>query len=125
MTADQEFVLKKFRFVLLFHPEPENIINRLSSSIYTKTQKLEKSLLKYSNAEILNFPPLLGFQKVACTISNLGYNKMATFWSPTTKAVVLAESPALDILNAEQIKCVDSAGGALRRRILPGRLSGL
>jgi len=35
---------------------------------------------------ICNFPPLLVFQKVACTISNLGYNKMATFWSPTTEA---------------------------------------
>ena len=35
---------------------------------------------------LIVFPPLLVFQKVACTILNSGYNKMATFWSPTTKA---------------------------------------
>ena len=50
---------------------------------------------------------------------------MATFWSPTTKAVVPAESPALEILNAVQTICGDSAGEALQRRVLPVKLSEL
>ena len=47
---------------------------------------------------------------------------MATFWSPTTKAVVLAESPALDILNAVQIQCGDSAGGSASPQSPPGEI---
>lgn len=44
MTNEQEELLTKFRFILLFHPEPENIVNRLSSSTYIKAPVLSKPL---------------------------------------------------------------------------------
>lgn len=53
MTAEQEESLKKFRFVLLFHPEPENIVSRLSASVYIKSPVLSKPLHEYSNQELL------------------------------------------------------------------------
>lgn len=52
MTAEQEEQLKKFRFVLLFHPEPENIVSRLSSSTYIKAPVLSKPLREMSNQEL-------------------------------------------------------------------------
>lgn len=52
MTTEQEEQLKKFRFVLLFHPEPENIVSRLSSSTYIKAPVLLKPLQEYSDQEL-------------------------------------------------------------------------
>lgn len=59
MTAEQEEQLKKFRFVLLLHPEPENIVSRLSSSTYIKAPILSKPLQELSDQELLNIikPP--------------------------------------------------------------------
>jgi len=55
MTNNQEELLKKFRFILLFHPDPENIVNRLSSSTYIKAPMLSKPLQEYSDQELMNF----------------------------------------------------------------------
>ncbi|MBV6479597.1 MAG: hypothetical protein HGGPFJEG_02383 [Ignavibacteria bacterium] len=59
MTAEQEEQLKKFRFVLLFHLEPENIVSRLSSFTYIKAPVLSKQLSEYTNQELMNIikPP--------------------------------------------------------------------
>ena len=59
MTAEQEEQLKKFKHILLFHKEPENIVNRLYASSYIKAPVLSKSLKEYSNEELMNLkePP--------------------------------------------------------------------
>ena len=54
MTAEQEEQLKKFRFVLFFHPEPENIVSRLSSLTYIKAPVFSKHLSEYSNQELMD-----------------------------------------------------------------------
>lgn len=59
MTAEQDEQLKKFRFVLLFHQEPENIVSRLCSFTYIKAPVLAKHLSEYTNQELMNIikPP--------------------------------------------------------------------
>lgn len=52
MTAVQEEQLRKFRFVLLLHPEPENIVSRLASMTFIKAPTLTKPLSEYSNQEL-------------------------------------------------------------------------
>ena len=54
MTAEQEEQLKKFKYILLFHNEPENIIHRLYSSSFIKAPVLSKPLQELSNQELMN-----------------------------------------------------------------------
>jgi len=53
MTAEQEEQLKRFRYILLLHKEPENIINRLYTTSFIKAPELSKSLKEMSNKDIL------------------------------------------------------------------------
>lgn len=53
MTADQESQLKRFRFVLLFHPEPDNIVSRLSQVVYIRAPLLSKHIQEYSHEELM------------------------------------------------------------------------
>lgn len=59
MTAEQELQLKRFRYILLFHKEPENIVNRLYSTCFIKAPVLFKQLKELSNQELINMikPP--------------------------------------------------------------------
>lgn len=54
MTAEQEEQLKKFKYILLFHPEPENIVNRLYQTSFIKAPILVKPLQEMSNQELMN-----------------------------------------------------------------------
>ncbi|MFZ1321993.1 MAG: hypothetical protein WAT71_10600 [Ignavibacteria bacterium] len=53
MTAAQEEELKKFKYIFLFHPEPENIVNRLFKTSFIKSPTLIKPLADMSNNELL------------------------------------------------------------------------
>ncbi|MBK9334708.1 MAG: hypothetical protein IPM96_20475 [Ignavibacteria bacterium] len=59
MTAEQEGELKKFKYILLLHIEPENIVNRLYSTSFIKAPVLSKPLQEMSTQELLNIikPP--------------------------------------------------------------------
>lgn len=59
MTAEQEEALKQFRYILLLHKEPENIVNRLYSSSFIKAPVLSKPLQELSTQEIMSLikPP--------------------------------------------------------------------
>lgn len=59
MTAEQEEQLKKFKYILLLHNEPENIVNRLFSTSFIKAPLLVKPLQEMSNQEMMNMikPP--------------------------------------------------------------------
>lgn len=59
MTSEQEEQLKKFRYILLFHDKPENIINRLYHTSFIKAPILEKPLRELSSDELLKIikPP--------------------------------------------------------------------
>ena len=59
MTAEQEEHLKKFRYIFLFHPEPENIVNRLYQTSFIKAPTLPKPLQELSNQELMKMikPP--------------------------------------------------------------------
>lgn len=52
MTAEQEKQLKNFRYILLFHPKPENIINRLYPTSFIKAPVLSKSLKEITEQEL-------------------------------------------------------------------------
>lgn len=54
MTAEQEEQLKKFKYILLFHTEPENIVQRLYSTSFIKAPTLLKPLQEMSNQEVMN-----------------------------------------------------------------------
>lgn len=54
MSTEQENTLKKFRYAILFHHEPVNIVSRLCDSIYIKAPMIKKSLIEYSNEEIIS-----------------------------------------------------------------------
>lgn len=54
MTAEQEEQLKKFKYILLFHTEPENIVHRLYSTSFIKAPVLVKPLQELSNQELMN-----------------------------------------------------------------------
>lgn len=54
MTAEQEEQLKKFRYILLFHAEPENIVNRLYITSFVKAPILIKPIQEMSNKELMN-----------------------------------------------------------------------
>lgn len=53
MTGDQESQLKRFRFVLLLHPEPDNIVSRLSQVVYIRAPLLSKHIQEYSHEELM------------------------------------------------------------------------
>lgn len=53
MTTDQEEELKKIKFILLFHHEPENIVNRLYHSSFIKAPVLFKPISEMSDTELM------------------------------------------------------------------------
>lgn len=52
MTAEQEELLKKFKYILLLHKEPANIVNRLYSISFIKAPVLLKPLKDLSDTEL-------------------------------------------------------------------------
>lgn len=59
MTAEQEEQLKKFKYILLFHKEPENIVNRLYQTSFIKAPVLLKPLMDMTDNELMKMikPP--------------------------------------------------------------------
>lgn len=59
MTAEQEEQLKKFKYILLFHKEPENIVNRLYQTSFIKAPVLLKPLMEMTDNELMKMikPP--------------------------------------------------------------------
>lgn len=53
MTAEQEKQLKRFRYILLFHDKPENIVNRLYHTSFIKAPVLLKSIKEVSENELI------------------------------------------------------------------------
>lgn len=53
MTTEQEEQLKRFRYILLFHPKPENIINRLYTTSFIKAPWLSKPINEMSERELV------------------------------------------------------------------------
>lgn len=54
MTAEQEEQLKKYKYILLFHKEPENIVNRLYATSFIKAPVLFKPLKELTDQELMN-----------------------------------------------------------------------
>lgn len=54
MTDEQAEQLNKFKYILLFHPEPTNVINRLFTTSFIKAPVLSKPLKEYSDHELQN-----------------------------------------------------------------------
>ncbi|RPI19223.1 MAG: hypothetical protein EHM58_02580 [Ignavibacteriae bacterium] len=54
MTSEQEEQLKRFKYILLFHKEPENIVNRLCKTSFIKAPELSKSLKELTDQKLLN-----------------------------------------------------------------------
>ncbi len=52
MTAEQESQLKQFKYILLFHPQPENIVNRLFKTSFIKSPDLSTTIANLSTLEI-------------------------------------------------------------------------
>lgn len=55
MTTEQEEQLKRFRYILLFHEKPENIVNRLYHTSFIKAPVFSKSVKELSEDELLKF----------------------------------------------------------------------
>ena len=53
MTTEQEEQLKKFKYILLFHKEPENIVNCLHATSFTKAPILSKPIREVSNQQLI------------------------------------------------------------------------
>jgi hypothetical protein len=53
MTTEQEEQLKRFKYILLFHNEPANIINRLYSTSFIKAPVLLKPIKEMSEQELI------------------------------------------------------------------------
>ena len=51
-TGTQLELLRRFKRILLLHPEPENIRNRVSEFAFVKTPKLEKSTLELTKNDV-------------------------------------------------------------------------
>ena len=51
-TNSQHELLRKFKRILLLHPEPENIRNRLTEHAFVKTPMLEKPVKKLTKDDI-------------------------------------------------------------------------
>ena len=54
MTSVQEDELKNFKYILLLHREPENIVNRLCGYSFIKAPVLSKPLHEMSTQELMN-----------------------------------------------------------------------
>lgn len=54
MTSEQEIELKKFKYILLLHREPANILNRLCKSSFIKAPNLSKTLTEMSTDELIH-----------------------------------------------------------------------
>lgn len=54
MTEEQEEQLKKFKYILLFHKEPQNIINRLYQTSFIKAPVHSKQIKEMSDEELMN-----------------------------------------------------------------------
>jgi|GEM_PF-1203872 len=54
MTSEQEEQLKKFKYILLLHYEPINIVNRLFQTSFIKAPVLSKPLKEMSDQELMN-----------------------------------------------------------------------
>lgn len=54
MTTEQEEALKRFRYILLFHPEPANIVSRLYPTNFVRAPVLLKSLRNMSDEEMVS-----------------------------------------------------------------------
>lgn len=52
LTTVQEEELKKFKYIILLHSEPDNIINRLYSSCFIKAPKIYKPLSEMNDKEL-------------------------------------------------------------------------
>lgn len=53
MTTEQEEKLKRFRYILLFHDKPENIVNRLYQTSFIKAPTLSKSIKEMTEHELI------------------------------------------------------------------------
>lgn len=53
MTLEQEEQLKRFRYILLFHPKPENIVNRLYNTSFVKAPVISKYIKEMSEHELI------------------------------------------------------------------------
>ncbi|RPI19460.1 MAG: hypothetical protein EHM58_01235 [Ignavibacteriae bacterium] len=53
MTAEQEDELKKFKYILLFHEKPENIVNRLYKTSFIKAPPLIKPLKDLTDEDLI------------------------------------------------------------------------
>jgi DNA primase len=53
MTTEQEEQLKKFRYILLFHPKPENIVYRLYPTSFIHALVLSKPIKEISEQELV------------------------------------------------------------------------
>ena len=54
LTAEQEEQLKRFKYILLFHKEPQNIVTRLHATSFIKAPVLFKPIQEMSNQELTN-----------------------------------------------------------------------
>lgn len=54
MTDEQEEQLNKYKYILLFHTEPENIVNRLYTTSFIKAPVLSKPIQEMTNQELMN-----------------------------------------------------------------------
>ena len=52
MTAEQEQVLKQFKYIVIFNKAPENIVNRLCSSTFVKAPLLSKPVKELLDQEL-------------------------------------------------------------------------
>lgn len=53
MTSEQEEQLKKFKYILLLHIDPENILNRLYRTSFIKAPILLKQIQEMTNQELM------------------------------------------------------------------------
>lgn len=53
MTSEQESELKKYKYILLLHNEPDNIVHRLYQTSFIKAPELSKPLKEMSDKDIL------------------------------------------------------------------------
>lgn len=54
MTTEQEEQLKRFKYILLFHKEPENIVNRLYKTSFIKAPVLSQNICDMTEEELHN-----------------------------------------------------------------------
>jgi hypothetical protein len=54
MTAEQEEQLKKFKYILLFHKEPENVVKRLYNTSFIKAPVLSRPIKEMSDEELMD-----------------------------------------------------------------------